>query len=809
MPTPPRNPYIAGKALNDERGFFGRDDVFRVVQSELEQPDRNAVVLFGQRRIGKTSILLNLRLRLPSPPFFPVYFDLMDRARKSLADVLHELAVTIAQELNLPQPVRADFDEEGRGFRESFLPMAYTALGQKRLVLLLDEFDVLDVRQEERLPGNAAARAFFPYLRALMTNEPRLGFVFVVGRKAEELGIEFKSAFKASRYYRVSMLDEESARALVLLAQKQGTLQFHDDAVTRILALTARHTYLTQLMCQLLFEKAYQQETMRDDIPIITTQDTDAIVPKVLEAGENVFEWIWDGLPAAERVIFSAVATGTDEGSIITEERLLDVLQSQGIRILIRELELAPKTLVEWDMLKQADGGYSFFVELMRRWVAERKPLAKVKDELDRIIPLADSLFQTANGFYMRGTMDKATAQLQEALTINPNHLKARLLLGEIYRSQGKFDEAIRELEEAYRIDEASSRVPLENALLQRADSLEKNNQPDDALKDYERLLTISPNSKVGKERRATIWLNRGEIALHSNKLDTALDAFVEAGATDQVTAIWLNRGDIALKANDLDTARNAFQKANALDRVAEIDRTKRQQEYDKLAKSAADLARQEKYEEAIVAYQRLVELDSENKRWQEELEKARHASEIARRYAEGLGAFQQRKWTEAQRAFADVINLRPDYKDVANRLVMATRQSKADQQGATRQMWQAKKDTPAITPTRKKKTWVAVLLNAIPVFTLCYLPMGTGYIYLGLMKRFLIVVGAQYGVFIANFAFGLVRSFLSGSSSNAVIGGIWTLMSLGFTATKALIWIISLVDVFQQARAHNASVLS
>ena len=81
-------------------------------------------------------------------------------------------------------------------------------------------------------------------------------------------------------------------------------------------------------------------------------------------------------------VIFSAIATGTDEGSIITEEKLLDVLQSQGIRILIRELELAPKTLVEWDMLKQADGGYKFFVELMRRWVAERKPLAKVKDEL-------------------------------------------------------------------------------------------------------------------------------------------------------------------------------------------------------------------------------------------------------------------------------------------------------------------------------------------------------------------------------------------------------------------------------------------
>ena len=72
MPTPPRNPYIAGKALGDPRGFFGREDVFRLVETVLSSPDQNSVVLFGQRRIGKTSILLNLRSRLSSASFVPV-----------------------------------------------------------------------------------------------------------------------------------------------------------------------------------------------------------------------------------------------------------------------------------------------------------------------------------------------------------------------------------------------------------------------------------------------------------------------------------------------------------------------------------------------------------------------------------------------------------------------------------------------------------------------------------------------------------------------------------------------------------------
>jgi len=39
MPTPPRNPYIAGKALNDAHGFFGREDVFRLSKYD-KRPDR-------------------------------------------------------------------------------------------------------------------------------------------------------------------------------------------------------------------------------------------------------------------------------------------------------------------------------------------------------------------------------------------------------------------------------------------------------------------------------------------------------------------------------------------------------------------------------------------------------------------------------------------------------------------------------------------------------------------------------------------------------------------------------------------------
>ncbi len=67
--------------------------MLREVGKVLRNPNTNAIVLFGQRRIGKTSILSQLELQLESQhEYTPVYFDLMDKASKPLKNALYEMA---------------------------------------------------------------------------------------------------------------------------------------------------------------------------------------------------------------------------------------------------------------------------------------------------------------------------------------------------------------------------------------------------------------------------------------------------------------------------------------------------------------------------------------------------------------------------------------------------------------------------------------------------------------------------------------------------------------------------------------------
>jgi tetratricopeptide (TPR) repeat protein len=695
------NPYIAGRALNQKHGFFGRENTFRLVETELASPDQNAVVLFGQRRIGKTSILLQLGQHLSSPPFLPIYFDLMDRARRSLGQVLFELASTIATEAGM-DPARLDlFDDEGLYFRREFLPSLYERLGvQYRPVLLFDEFDVLDVAAEEQLPSTAAARAFFPYLRQLMQGEPRLGFIFVVGRRAEDLFIEFKATFKAARYKRISVLDEKSARELIFTAQRQGTLLFTEDAVKRILVLTAGHPYFTQLLCQIVWDGAYAGGPQ--GLPTIDLPAVEVAIPKALEAGENIFEWIWDGLPPAERVIFAAIAEATNERSVVTEEQLLELLQSQGVRILTRELELAPNILVEWEMLRQTDGGYGFFIELMRRWVALRKPLPKVKDELDRIQPLADMLYRSGDGFYRHGELENTQNQLRQALRVNPNHLKARLLLGQVLVEQGKMDEAIRELEEAYRYDEQATRYPLIRALLIRGEELERLGSDDEALTVYTRVLEASPRERVAQEHRTAIWIERGDAAFKADDLMTARAAYLEAGAQEKVVEVESLRRKREIE-RTLSEALN-YEKREEWDKTIEVyqrlakqypdeqqwakslNRIKIEQqkhELEQASQEAQRYERQESWDRAIGIYQRMVDLYPEEQRWHEALEHVKVEQKLSQKYAEGLGASEQGNWSQAMKSLSEVVHTRPEYKNAAEVLARAVRKQQGKNSAA------------------------------------------------------------------------------------------------------------------------------
>ncbi|MFM5943627.1 MAG: hypothetical protein ACKO9G_09665, partial [Dolichospermum sp.] len=61
-PKHQRNPYIVGRPIYQQL-LFGREDVFSSIATHLQQ-HRQIIVCYGQRRIGKSSVLRNIPHKL-------------------------------------------------------------------------------------------------------------------------------------------------------------------------------------------------------------------------------------------------------------------------------------------------------------------------------------------------------------------------------------------------------------------------------------------------------------------------------------------------------------------------------------------------------------------------------------------------------------------------------------------------------------------------------------------------------------------------------------------------------------------------
>ena len=628
MYTIPLNPYVAGNPVGDSPAFVGRADVLQDVQRVLRRPQDNALVLYGQRRIGKTSILQHLEIELASQgAYYPVYFDLQDKASWTLGRVLNELARTIAYRLARPNPDLGDDPEVT--FRQVWMPAVLHDLPDNAgLVLLFDEFDVLANPREEQ-----AAAAFFPYLRNLMTYDPKkLQFVFVIGRNVADLDNIALALFKGIDSKRISLLNREATYALVRLSESNNSLHWSDDAIEQVWQLTHGHPFLSQQLCSHVWENAYDEEP--DGVPEVGLTEIAAVIDKMLEASRNTLEWLWNGLPPAERVVSSAFAAAGPDA--ISQDELERVLQESGVRVVIRDLQNAPQQLQDWDILEPANGGYGFRVELLRRWIAAYKPLQRVQQELDYIEPVAQNFYAAAQGLYQAGELEQSISPLRQAISLNPNHLGATQLLAEILLSQNEIDEAHQLLERLYEYQPAAAHPRLIQVLLLQA---QKVDEDDAQLSLYDRILQMAPAQPEAQSAKRRIWGQRGDAAFQADDLESALEAYKMADLTDLVSEI-----------------------QQELSRRSQADQMQHLEE----------LEQSEAYQEALALAREMSQAYPESRDWSAYLEYLELESQLYDWYQQALEAMKSDDRAAVQTLLARVIFQNPAYKEATRYLHMS-----------------------------------------------------------------------------------------------------------------------------------------
>jgi tetratricopeptide (TPR) repeat protein len=450
-----RNPYIVGKPVQGE-AFCGRDQIIAEIGHRLSY--ERLLILYGPRRIGKTSILQNLSRIKGLARFTFIYVDSSQLVTHSVAEARYYLATEIAKTLKLKVPPQSNFADRNVLHRH-FLPWACQKMYPQLPVLLLDRLEVLD-RPPEEAAGHATVP--FEFIQELIETESQVAIMIGLGPKPGERSRSLQHYLHLERWIRVSRLEPEAARA-VIINPAADQVTYAPEAVEYMLTLTSGHPYFTQLVCYEVFDSVHGQGREH-----VTREDVEAAAARVLENGKTDFDWLWDDLSPAQGLTLALLAEASDENGRITSQQLGQVCTDHSVGGWGLELKDVISRLAELELVKREEPtGFRFVVELVRRWVAREHPAAA---EIEKN---AAWLGDRATIEYQRGQealdRDVAIKHYRAALKANPDHLEAHLALGAALLERGRAREALKVYESARRLDEVRAREGLAQVRLAQA----------------------------------------------------------------------------------------------------------------------------------------------------------------------------------------------------------------------------------------------------------------------------------------------------------------------------------------------------
>ena len=365
-----RNPYIIGRPI-DQQLFFGRENLFSFIQDSI-QHNQKIICLYGQRRIGKSSVIRNIPHGLNDlNECVFVAFNLQSYSQESLSKILADLAQEIVSNLsldnkNIKLPEITELELDLGIFSHEFLPQVYQLLENKNLVLLLDEFDALMNSHDSEL-----LEQVYNYLSALINVSKKLFLISLIEQRSVN-NHRISKLFKDVPKKEIGLLDEDSTRKLIVDPAK-NSLEYEEDAIKTIFELSLGHPYFTQAICFTIFGRAREENKWT-----VSSKDVKFIINKAIELSEAGLTWFWEGFPILERVVFAAIAEAQENS-----ENYIELIRKYRPEIENKLIIETTKILRVNDFLDQVKDRVK--IEFVRLWIIQRHPLRDEIHELDKI----------------------------------------------------------------------------------------------------------------------------------------------------------------------------------------------------------------------------------------------------------------------------------------------------------------------------------------------------------------------------------------------------------------------------------------
>lgn len=342
------NPYqvwASSSTVTDPQMFFGRDEMLNNLVSAISSSlGVKSLVIYGQKRAGKSSILYHLEQRL-TMPIIPVRFSIGDiqgsdtadsqdgdvNGNESVSAFFYRVVYRIKSKfealeeegypaLNIEQPRFADIQQNPQPYFYEYMDNLKKALRREprykgaKLVLLIDEFTYI----YSGIKRGSISPTFMSLWKAIL-QEGYFGSVLVGQDTMSQFLNNFPNELQVADKQRVSYLAQHDAHRLIdepICMKIPGTSKtesrYKGDAIPRLTELTANSPYYIQIFCDRLVSYMNRKKLVR-----ITDADVDKVRDELIKGTNSLDRNYFDNL----------ISSDIDETNRISQDQSLTVLR--------------------------------------------------------------------------------------------------------------------------------------------------------------------------------------------------------------------------------------------------------------------------------------------------------------------------------------------------------------------------------------------------------------------------------------------------------------------------------------------------
>lgn len=336
----PYAPYAEGGIVGEPTMFYGRDDLIVNIAKVLEtsRTQSKCVVIYGQKRAGKSSILYHLKARLKANDDLlvldignigaildehsrvPFLYQILWMILKELRDAIEEKVTEGRNPLDISFPTDLEFYQHPSPlvfFRDIFerFPRATTRiLGWQgmRVILLVDEFSYI----YGYIMNGLIPETFMKNWKALLQDN-FFNAVLVGQDVMPKFKQRFPNEFGTTQDERVTYLRREDAIRLIdepiRIGGRLGESRYRERAIERILELTAGSPFYIQIVCNRLVEYMNRKRAS-----LVTEADVEQIKDELIRGVNALGKDKFDNL----------INSGDTSPDSISDEDVLKVLIS-------------------------------------------------------------------------------------------------------------------------------------------------------------------------------------------------------------------------------------------------------------------------------------------------------------------------------------------------------------------------------------------------------------------------------------------------------------------------------------------------